>query len=239
MELVSPAPGLVLPASGHLLHARQLAFGYRGHALCAPVDLTVDAGEAVFVVGMNGVGKSTFLRTCLGLLPSVGGQVHLVGEQADPASPRQRAAVSRDLGQESFFPALSVREHLSMVCWGHGVAAGASLDDLLAEFELTMVGDVVPTLLSSGQRRRLALAAALARPRSLLVLDEPEQHLDVSARAALAGRLHAERLAGGGLLVVSHDPDLVATCATAVLLLGRESRLLSVDEGVEALEEGR
>lgn len=222
----------------HVLETRQLLIGYAGRALCAPIDLSVSPGNAVFVVGVNGAGKSTFLRTCLGLHPPIDGYVRLMGKNPNPASPSQRTAVARDLGEEAFFPALSVREHLSMVCFGHGVDEGPILDPLLSALGLDAVSDAIPDRLSSGQRRRLALAAVLVRPRRLLVLDEPEQRLDMSARAVLAERLLLEREAGCGLLIASHDPALVATCASTVLLLGKENHVLSADQGAEALKEG-
>src|SRR5690625_7879921 len=65
--------------------------------------------------------------------------------------------------------------------------------------------NALPTALSSGQRRRLLLAAAFVRPRTLLVLDEPEQRLDSGMRDRLAERLAAEREAGGGVVMATHD----------------------------------
>jgi hypothetical protein len=91
------------------------------------------------------------------------------------------------MGDDAFFPALTVREHLQLTAYGHGVAEpDERVEGLLAEFGLTGRADALPSALSSGQRRRLVLAAALARPRSLLVLDEPEQRLDAGMRRRLA-----------------------------------------------------
>ncbi|PZU35097.1 MAG: ABC transporter ATP-binding protein, partial [Actinomyces sp.] len=85
----------------------------------------------------------------------------------------------------------------------------------------------------------VVLASVLVRPRCLLVLDEPEQRLDHATRLALAETMVAERRAGGALLVVSHDPLLVRAAATSVLLVGDETQMLTVAEGVHAVEEGR
>lgn len=78
----------------------------------------------------------------------------------------------------------------------------------------------LPSTLSSGQRRRLALASIFVRPRTLLVLDEPEQRLDVEGVAWLGDKLLAEKAAGRGIVLVSHDPDLVARVCDRVLRLG-------------------
>ena len=86
-----------------------------------------------------------------------------------------------------------------MVCFGHGVVeADEVVSDLLEDLELRRLAQHLPEELSSGQRRRLALASVLARPRRLLVLDEPEQRLDRVTRLLLADRLVEEREAGGG-----------------------------------------
>src|SRR5690606_35093255 len=74
--------------------------------------------------------------------------------------------------------------------------------------------------LSSGQRRRLALATAFVRPRKLLVLDEPEQRLDVDGVHWLANRLVAERQEGLAVIFASHEPHLVETVATRIVNLG-------------------
>jgi ATPase subunit of ABC transporter with duplicated ATPase domains len=80
----------------------------------------------------------------------------------------------------------------------------------------------LPATLSSGQRRRLALATAFVRPRTLLVLDEPEQRLDVEGVAWLAGRLAAERARGLAIVMASHEPSLVEAVATRVVRIAAD-----------------
>lgn len=222
-----------------LVRAAELSVGYHQHPVCAPATFTLMPGQSLALVGVNGAGKSTLLHTCCGLLPPIRGQVELLGAPPDPRSPAQRAAVARDTGEGSFFPSLGVEEHLRLVCYGHGVKdAEAAVRDILDELDLMPLARALPDQLSSGQRRRLALAAVLLRPRRLLVLDEPEQRLDHLMRSALADRLIDERTSGGGVLLASHDPDLVAAAATHVLLVGHDTRMMSVDEGVHAIRQG-
>ena len=219
-----------------VITARDLVVGYGGNPVCSPATFTLDAGQALFLVGVNGAGKSTLLRTVCGMLPPINGSITVLGEKPEPRSAAFRAAVARDLGEEAFFPALTVREHLELIRLGH--ASPMSLEVVKRALGLDLIADALPDRLSSGQRRRVVLASVLLRPRRLLVLDEPEQRLDHSTRIMLAGRLVAEREGGGTLLVVSHDPALVDAVATQVLLVGEDTRLLTVDEGVEAIEEG-
>lgn len=213
--------------------------GYHEHPVCAPATFTLASGQALALVGVNGAGKSTLLRTCLGLLPAVRGQVELLGSGPDPRSASQRASVAVDLGKASFYPSLSLEEHLRLVCFGHGVPrAEEVVREMLVELDLMPLARALPDQLSSGQRRRVSLASVLLRPRRLLVLDEPEQRLDHLMRLELAGRLIEECEAGGAVLMASHDPELVAAAATRVLLVGHNTRLMGVEEGVAAMRQG-
>ena len=120
-----------------------------------------------------------------------------------------------------FFPDLSVVEHLDLFARAHGVPdPEADVDAVLQEVRLVPQAAQLPGTLSSGQRRRLALASAFVRPRRLLVLDEPEQRLDEAGLAWLVERLRREKAAGLGVLLASHDSRLVEAVADEVLVLG-------------------
>jgi ATPase subunit of ABC transporter with duplicated ATPase domains len=94
------------------------------------------------------------------------------------------------------------------------------VDAVLEEVQLVPQSGQLPGTLSSGQRRRLALATAFVRPRKLLVMDEPEQRLDTEGVSWLAGRLKAERAKGLAIVFASHEPSLVETVATRIVELG-------------------
>lgn len=192
--------------------------------MCAPVSFTLDPGRAVALVGANGSGKSTVLRAVLGLLDPQGGTLEVLGSAVDERDVRFRREVSSVLDDDAFFPSLTVAEHIYLVARGHGVlGAREEVDALLEEFGLADHARATPVSLSSGQRRRLLLAAGFARPRSLLVLDEPEQRLDQRMRASLAQRLRAEREAGGAVLLATHDPELVASVCTSAVHVADEA----------------
>ena len=130
-------PAGVREASRPLVSVQDLSVGYGQVAVCGPATFSLTEGEVLALVGVNGAGKSTLLRTVLGLLPPLSGQVRLMGRVPDPRRASQRAAVAADLGQESFFPALTVAEHLGLVCYGHGVPDPAgTVADLLEDLEL-------------------------------------------------------------------------------------------------------
>ncbi|SFO73265.1 ABC-type multidrug transport system, ATPase component [Geodermatophilus dictyosporus] len=207
-----------------LLEARDLRVGHGTEPVCAPVDLAVAPGRALGLVGANGAGKSTLLQTLVGLLAPLAGTVTLAGREVD----ERRADVRRDvacvLDDEAFFPSLTGREHLLLTARGHGVRdPEAVVDAEVAAFGLTGRIDALPSRLSSGQRRRLALAAALVRPARLVVLDEPERRLDAGMRTRLAGRLARLRDDGAAVVFACHDADFLRAVADDVLLLDEDA----------------
>lgn len=211
--------------------------GYGAAPVCAPVSFTLRPGKALALVGPNGSGKSTVLRAVLGLLAPMGGTVTVLGAPVDERSADFRRAVASVLDDDAWFPALTVGEHLDLVARGHGVTdADAVVDELLDDFGLWEEAVSLPTALSSGQRRRLLLASAFARPRALLVLDEPEQRLDTSMKESLTERLLAEKAAGVAVLMATHDADLVSAVADRAVLVGeQESPVLSPAQAVAAV----
>ena len=224
------------PTSAPLLLIEALQVGY-GLPVCPPVTVTVEPGSVIAVIGANGSGKSTLLRTVVGLLSPLQGRLEFLGEQIDDRSQVFRADAAVELGDDAFFPTLTVREHLLLTCYGHGVddpeaVTAAQLED----FGLTERAEAMPAALSSGQRRRLLLAAVFARPRRLIILDEPEQRLDATMRDELTQRLVEEREAGGGVLMATHDPRMVRGAATAVVAISdHDVRVLDAEQGADVI----
>ncbi|HEV7726818.1 MAG: ABC-type multidrug transport system, ATPase component [Modestobacter sp.] len=223
-----------------LLDAAELSVGYGDDPVCAPVTVAVAAGSALGVVGPNGAGKSTVLRTLVGLLPPLGGTVRFEGREVDEREAPFRRAVATVLDDDAFFPSLTGVEHLLLTARGHGVtdperAVAAEIE----AFGMAERAGALPSALSSGQRRRLALAAALVRPFRLLVLDEPERRLDAQMRRRLATRLAAVVADGGTVVFASHDPDFLGTLATRVLVVDDDAcRVVPPADAVAALHEG-
>ena len=224
-------------AATPVIRVDDLVLSYGGEPVCAPVSFTLAAGRALALVGANGSGKSTVLRAVLGLLEPVSGSLSVLGREVDEREASFRAQVSSVLDDDAYFPALTVGEHLMLTARGHGLAqAETRVAELLADFGLTDHANVLPVALSSGQRRRLLLAAGFARPRQLRVLDEPEQRLDQRMRAALAARLRAETDAGGAVLLATHDPELLEAVAHRAVLVADDASLrLSVADAARAI----
>lgn len=217
---------------GALLEADQLLVGYGGAPVCGAVSVSVQAGEILGVVGVNGAGKSTVVQTIAGRQPALGGEARISGIAVDRDAVHFRRQVAAVFDDDLFFPSLSVAEHLLLVARGHSLEyPEESVRAELDFFGLTDRAAAVPDALSSGQRRRLLLAAGFIRPASLLILDEPEQRLDPVMRDSLAERITAHAAAGGAAVLVTHDPSLLVRTATSCLLIKDEVELVTADQG--------
>ncbi|MDF1604622.1 ABC transporter ATP-binding protein [Nocardioides sp. YIM 152315] len=204
--------------SAPLLRVRGLTKTFGEVVVLDGVDLDVAPGSAVALRGRNGAGKSTLLRCATGAEEASAGTVELDGIDVDERSVHVRRSVAIVTDDLDFFPDLSVIEHLDLLARAHGVDdAEALVDAVLEDVRLVDQAAQLPGTLSSGQRRRLALASAFVRPRRLLVLDEPEARLDRAGLGWLVERLRREKADGLGILLASHDPDLVAAVADDVL----------------------
>jgi ABC-2 type transport system ATP-binding protein len=204
-----------------LLEVRGLSRRFGDFEVFADLDLDVEAGSAVALVGRNGAGKSTVLRCIAGADEPSSGTIELDGRALDERSPAIRTDLAVVMDDMDFFPDLSVVEHLDLFARAHRVDdAQALVDRVLDEVGLIPQAGQLPGTLSSGQRRRLALAGAFVRPRKLLILDEPEQRLDTAGVEWLTQRLVEEKRDGLAVLLASHDPELVRRVADHVVDIG-------------------
>ena len=199
---------------------RGVRVAYGSFVVLEDVDLAVTEGEIVAVTGVNGAGKSTLLSCLAGLhRPAAGTVTVLGGPPRDDAAFWRAVALVAD--QPTWYPGLTVREHLELVRLTHEPVSGWCLraDELIDTFGLAVRADAVPLDLSSGQRQRLSLAAALARPSRLLLLDEPEQSLDPGFRQELAGLLLEYTGHGGTVVMATHDLDFAAAAGARRMLI--------------------
>ena len=158
--------------------------------LFAGVTFTLGPGEALLVEGPNGIGKSSLIRQAAGLLPVREGRI---ARGAAMALADERAALDPEL---PLGRALAFWARLT----GRVEDVAAALDAL----GLAPLADVPVHILSTGQRRRAALARVLASGAPLWLLDEPGNGLDAASLAALGAAMAAHRAAGGAILAAAH-----------------------------------
>lgn len=218
-------------AAKPVLEAKGLRVGYGQSTVCGTVTTSLRAGQVLAVVGFNGAGKSTAVRTMVGKQAAIDGKALLDGVEVDDRLISYRKKVAAVFDEDAFFSSLTVAEHLTLVARGHGVVDDeAAVSAELDFFGLADHADVLPHSLSSGQRRRMLLASAFVRPFRLLVLDEPEQRLDVLIRDRLAERIAGSAKAGTAVLLVTHDVELLTQAAGRSLFIDEEVRELSPRE---------
>ncbi|GAA1681604.1 ABC transporter ATP-binding protein [Kribbella yunnanensis] len=202
------------------LAIKDLQHKYGDRPVIEGLTFTLNAGQAIALVGPNGAGKTTVLKCIVGAADPAAGTILLDGQPIDERSETVRRDVATLLDDFDFFPDLTAAEHLDLLARAHGNATPEDLvDTLLDDIGLLPAADQLPGSLSSGQRRRLALATALVRPRKLMVLDEPEARLDVDGVKWLAERLVEEKKSGTAILFASHEPSLVEAVADSVVTL--------------------
>jgi heme exporter protein A len=184
------------------LSAVDLACHRGGRDVFSGLGFTVTSGEALTITGRNGAGKSSLLRTIIGLARITHGRIVL--EDGDPEL--TLAEQSHYLGhQDALKPSLSVSENLQF--WASFLGAGAAnIRPALDAVGLNELADLPAAYLSAGQRRRLSIARLLAVKRPIWLLDEPTSTLDASAQERLTGFMRAHLGDGGLILAATHAP---------------------------------
>lgn len=170
-----------------------------GHTLpLGSIDRTFEPGNVYGLQGPNGSGKSTLLLTIAGELAPLEGEIIHDG---------QRPIVR--IGDPIFYPDLSVREHLELL--------PIPVDEIVDLWRLEELAELPPMWLSSGQRQRVFLASQLEIPADVLIVDEPERHLDAEWTDFLAAelqRLSEDRI----VLVASHSSIILDACDELITL---------------------
>jgi heme exporter protein A len=185
-----------------VLEARDLACLRGDRAVFAGLSFALPPGAALLLTGANGAGKSTLLRILAGLLRPAEGTVLWQGEDV-VAEPASHAARLRYLShQDALKPALTVAENLDFFArlWGGAVAPA------LEALALAPLAELPARVLSSGQKRRLALARLALAPVPLWLLDEPTTGLDAASVERLGTLLATHRAQGGIVVAATHLP---------------------------------
>jgi ABC-2 type transport system ATP-binding protein len=181
------------------------------------IDLAVEAGTIVALLGTNGAGKTSALEVVEGLAPATAGEVRVLGLDpvADRVEVRRRTGV---LLQTSGFPAdLTVEETLRM--WASTMSAPRPVRDALAELDLAGRADVRVRSLSGGELRRLDLACTLLGDPEVVFLDEPTTGLDPESRRRVWDLISDLRERGRSVLLTTHHLEEAEQVADRVAIM--------------------
>jgi len=209
------------------LAARALDFGFRDHVVGRGLDCALQAGEVVCLLGPNGGGKSTLMRTLLGLQARLAGEITLEGRDLGAWETAERARCLAYVPQaaDSHFD-FSLRELVEMGRTAHrGVYAGPGAKDreiaaaALDRLGIARLADRLLHAVSGGERQLALIARALATEARYLVMDEPTANLDYGNQARVLDEVARLKGAGIGVLVSTHHPEHAFRIADRVLLL--------------------
>lgn len=195
------------PGGKWVYEAKELKIGYDGRALLE-LSLRIRRGQKIAVIGDNGIGKSTFLKTVAGLIPTIKGTSQLASNLLVGYFDQQSALIDSDKTVRDhfheLFPALvekDLRKTLGMYLFG-----GANASKRISS-------------LSGGEKSRLVLAELLTGRPNLMILDEPTNHMDIPAKETLESAFKAYT---GTMLFVSHDRYFIKQVADAILVFEKD-----------------
>ena len=208
-----------------MLNVTGLSAGYGDIPVLHHISMTIMSGESLGILGHNGMGKTTFLRSLIGALKPTEGSVLLDGRDVTRMAPHGRARLGMAYvpqGRE-IFATLSVRDNLRMGLVKTRQTTADQLDALLADFpRLVPLLDRAGGSLSGGEQQLLALARALAGKPRVLLLDEPTEGIQPSIIDEIAETLTSlrDRL-GLTIVLVEQNLDFIATVSQRVLVIKR------------------
>jgi len=216
-----------------LLHLNRVRLGYSGETLLADVTLKLTAGKVYCLLGNNGSGKSSLLRTIAGVLRPISGDIQLAGRPLTAWSIKERAKLMAWVPQQHAGAfAWSVLEMVMMggsATLGLFAVPGRSLRTLaLSTLARLGIGSLAqrryPTL-SGGERQLVLLARALVQRPALLLLDEPAASLDFGHQIALLEKVRELKNSGMTLLMATHHPLHASAIADEVIFITPEGEV--------------
>ena len=203
-----------------VIHTEDLAVSFDGvTAVFDRLNLAIEKGEFVTLVGVSGAGKSTLLRVIADLIPAFRGTVR-VDTPDDPT----RRAIAMVFQAANLMPWRRVRDNITLGLEGLEVSAELKQERVHSTLDLVGLGDYAerwPYQLSGGQRQRIGIARGLAVDPDILLMDEPFGALDAITRNALQDELlRIWKETGKSILFVTHDIEEAVYLGDRVLLLG-------------------
>jgi len=216
----------IQPSQSPYLELRRIEVAYDEQPILRQVSLTVSSGEIVALMGRNGSGKTSLLKSLVGLVPLQGGQINVAGESI---AGQNVADICRKVGYLPQNPnallfAETVLDELLITLRNYNLtpqSAPISPQKLLTSLGLADKASAYPRDLSVGERQRVALGAITITQPQALLLDEPTRGLDYQAKQQLAELLYQWREKGLAIMVVTHDVELAAQIADRVVLLSQ------------------
>ena len=218
-----------------VFQVERVSYSYQNrHEALRDVDLTVDQGEQLILLGANGCGKSTLLKILDGLYRPSAGRLLAFGEDVtaiadDPLKARELhrrvGLVFQDADIQLFSPTVfdDVAFGPLQMGWPSAVVR-ERVDVALAQMNVQHLATRAPYELSGGEKKRVAIATVLSMDPDVIMLDEPTANLDPRSRAVLVEVIVGLRDLGKTVIMTTHELDIVPEIATRVVVFGDEER---------------
>ena len=211
-----------------------LTIGYVDRTVGRALNIRLATGEAVALLGPNGGGKTTLLKTLLGLLRPLGGEIQIDGRPLSALSLRDRARLIAYVPQVHIGTfAFTVETVVLMGRTAHGnLFSRPSARDreialaALRRFNILGLAERPYTMISGGERQLVLLARALAQEPQFIVLDEPTASLDFGNQGKVMSEIRALAASGHGVLFTTHDPNHAKRAADRAFLLRDGEKLV-------------
>lgn len=217
----------------YVLRTRSISKKYSDAYALQDVNIEIKRGQIYGLIGLNGAGKTTFMRTVTGLITPTGGEVELFGETGENSLRRERRRIGQSIETPALYPGMTAEQNLEIQRIMSGVPNRDNIRKTLSTVGLLDTGKKKVKNFSLGMKQRLALAIALITNPEFLILDEPANGLDPKGIIEIRNLMY--RLAqnmGITLLVSSHLLDELAQVAThyGIIHKGRIVKQLSAEE---------
>ena len=215
------------------IEGRGLTIGYPDRTVGSGLDVALSTGEVLALLGPNGGGKTTLLKTLLGLIKPKAGEVRLGGKPLDNYSIRERARVVAYVPQVHISTfAFTVETVVLMGRTAHGSLFSrpsgqdrAVAQAALERFGIAALANRPYTMISGGERQLVLLARALAQEPQFIVLDEPTASLDFGNQGKVMREIRTLAKSGHGVLFTTHDPNHALRAADRAYLLREGTRI--------------
>ncbi|WP_195854318.1 ABC transporter ATP-binding protein [Aerococcus tenax] len=189
------------------LSVEHLSGGYSNYTVLHDLNFSVQAGEIVGLIGLNGAGKSTTIKHILGLLKPSAGEILVNGHSLAKDNQAYRQALSYIPEQPILYPELTLREHIQVIALAYHIdpdQAMANAEPLLERFRLTERLDWLPIHFSKGMKQKVMIVCAMLVDTMLYIIDEPFVGLDPLGIDDFTQLLLKKRQAGAAILMSTH-----------------------------------